>query len=62
MGRVLEIAALPRSAWAAEIEAIPDACGRPDCGQPNSCQKRARDYLRIQWLIAERRAAKKGKP
>jgi len=62
MDRVLEVSRLPRNAWAAAIADIPDACERPECGAPKSCRQRAADYLRMQWRIAERRAASKGKP
>lgn len=56
MGRALEIGRLPRGEWAEAIRQIPDGCEQPDCGAPKSCRMRVADFLRVQWLIAERRS------
>lgn len=58
MGRALEIAKAPRAEWGAAIALLPDGCAHADCGAPRSCRVRIADYLRMQWRIAERRAAR----
>jgi hypothetical protein len=51
MKHTLDIARLPEAEWPAQIDALPDACDRADCGAPRSCRARAQDYLRMQWRI-----------
>ena len=55
MGQALAIARTPRESWAHQIEQLQVGCGFADCGEPRSCRERIREYLRMQWRMAELR-------
>jgi len=59
MGQAMAIARTPRATWAGQIDALPDGCDRLDCTGERSCQRRIREYLRMQYRIAARREARR---
>lgn len=60
--RAIDIAKAPRSEWKTAIAALPEACECPSvCTGGRGCRERIADYLRMQWLMLERRERIKGR-
>lgn len=60
--QALVIARQPREQWRAQIEQIPEACQAPGvCTGGVGCRQRIAEYLRVQWLMIERREAAAGR-
>lgn len=55
MGQALAIGRTPREIWGGQIDALPDGCDRSDCTGERSCQRRIREYLRMQYRIVTHR-------
>lgn len=54
MHKARAIAQTPLQQWAAQIAVLPDSCEHADCGAPRSCRKRIAEYLRVQYVSAQR--------
>lgn len=60
--QALLIARQPRPEWRAQIEQMPEACQTPDvCTGGIGCRQRIADYLRVQWMMIERRVSQGGR-
>lgn len=60
--QALVIARQPREHWRAQIEQMPEACQASGvCTGGVGCRQRIAEYLRVQWLMMERREAAAGR-
>lgn len=60
--QALLIARQPREQWRAQVEQIEEACQAPGvCTGDVGCRQRIAEYLRVQWLMIERREAQAGR-
>jgi len=60
--QALLIARQPREQWRAQIEQIAEACQAPGvCTDGVGCRQRIAEYLRVQWLMIERRETAAGR-
>lgn len=60
--QALMIARQPRAKWRAQIEQIAEACQAPGvCTGGVGCRRRIADYLRVQWMMIERRESQGGR-
>lgn len=60
--QALTIARQPRGEWRTQIEQIAEACQAPGvCTGGVGCRQRIADYLRVQWMMIERRESQGGR-
>lgn len=59
--KALDIGRKPRTEWKAAIKAIPAECPCASiCTGGIGCRERVAAYMRMQWNMMERRAARQG--
>lgn len=62
IAKAIDIAKAPRSDWKTSVEALPETCECPSvCTAGIGCRERIADYLRMQWLMLERRERIRGR-